>query len=97
MSCIVFKRIVLPESNLIYQIYKGITPGHGMTNIINTVCIYGTFVTTFNKCLKGKRELSRTKLIIAGDDVIGNVHISKVTVVSNKLKFCNGMLQHKFI
>ena len=44
LSCIVFKRIVLPESNLIYQIYKGITPGHGMTNIINTVCINGTSV-----------------------------------------------------
>ena len=69
MSCMIFKRIVLPEINLIYQFSKDIASGHGMTNIINTVCNYGTFVTAFNKCLKGKRELSRTRSIFAGDDV----------------------------
>ena len=87
MSSMIFKRLVLPESILIYSISNDIASGYGMINIISTVCSYGMFATTFNKCLKGKRELSRTRLVIVGDDVVDKMPIFKVILVSNKLKF----------
>jgi hypothetical protein len=90
MSGMIFKRIVLPESRFIYQISKGLATGHGMTNIITTLCSYGTFSTAILKSTN-YAERERTFLTMAGDDVIGRLPVSIVTKVNNQLKYFSGM------
>jgi hypothetical protein len=51
MSSVVYKRFVLPESNLVYQINKGISSGHGFTSLLTTVCAYGTLATAINRVI----------------------------------------------
>jgi hypothetical protein len=64
-----------------------------MTNIINTLCSFGTFATGINNVTKGNRELiNRTKVIMAGDDVIGKIPISLVDSLSNELLSNSGMI-----
>jgi hypothetical protein len=58
----------LPESNLIYQISKGVASGHGLTSIITTLCAYNTIATGMNKVIKNKNDLKRTFILNAGDD-----------------------------
>jgi len=67
LSGIVLKRIVLPESNLIYEITKGIASGHAFTSISTTVNAFLTLSTAMNKVLPSC-ELKRTRLQGAGDD-----------------------------
>lgn len=80
MSSMIYKRIVLPESNLVYQINKGISTGHGFTSLITTMCAYGTLATALNNYLykdgqhhyneKEIKDYLNTSLIKnAGDDV----------------------------
>jgi len=90
MSGMIFKRIVLPESKIIYQISKGIATGHGMTNIINTLCSYGTFATAVN-LTSTKEERDKTCFFMAGDDVIGRMPTSIINKVQYNLKTQSGM------
>lgn len=91
MSGMVFKRIVLPESRLIYQISKGVATGHGMTNIITTLCSYGTFATGMNKTLT-EQEIKRSYLVMAGDDVLGKMPYKKIKKLSDELLKNSGMV-----
>lgn len=91
MSGMIFKRIVLPESNLIYEITKGICTGHAFTSIINTMCSYGTFATSINKCCT-KHEINKySRLYVAGDDIIGKLPLEKILFISKHLLTDSGM------
>jgi len=61
----------LPDSGLIYEISKGIATGHGFTSILTTLCSYGTLATAIN--LTAPKEVNRTVLRMAGDDVTGKM------------------------
>lgn len=84
MSSVVYKRFVLPESNLVYQINKGISSGHGFTSLLTTVCAYGTLATSINRVINNfplhkRRSLLYSSYIInAGDDV--NMRLSSELV-----------------
>jgi hypothetical protein len=53
-SSSIFKRVVLPESNLIYEISKGLASGHGLTSILTTIIAFGTVATGINNVLTKK-------------------------------------------
>jgi hypothetical protein len=65
----VFKRLVLPESGIIYEITKGVLTGHSFTSIVTTLCAYMTIATSLLKTVP-KRLLRKTFLQGAGDDWI---------------------------
>jgi hypothetical protein len=91
MSGMIFKRIVLPESRLIYQISKGVATGHGLTNIVTTLCSYGTFAAGMNKILT-RKEIKQSYLVMAGDDVLGKMVYSKIKKLSKELADNSGMI-----
>lgn len=75
MSSMIHKRIVLPETNMVYHINKGISTGHGFVALCTTFCAYGTLATAINIVLKKKSKFLRNKYLgssaicNAGDDV----------------------------
>lgn len=91
MSGMIFKRIVLPESRLIYQISKGVATGHGLTNIVTTMCSYGTFSTGMNKTMN-RREIKESYLVMAGDDVLGKMAYKKINALALELRENSGMV-----
>jgi len=91
MSGMIFKRIVLPGSRLIYQISKGVATGHGLTNIVTTLCSYGTFSTAMRKTMSNK-EIKRSYLVMAGDDVLGKMPYNRIKKLSLELKQHSGMV-----
>lgn len=52
MSSMIFKRFVLPESNMVFRINKGISTGHGFTSLVTTLCAYGTLATSLLRVTK---------------------------------------------
>lgn len=81
MSGMIFKRIVLPESNLIYEVTKGVASGHSFTSVITTLCAYGTISTAISKIIP-KEEIKYTFLQGAGDDwngVMPDKYLEKVS------------------
>lgn len=70
-SSVIYKRVVLPDSGLVYEITKGIATGHGFTSILTTLCSFGTLATAIN--LTAPQEIKRTVLRMAGDDVTGKM------------------------
>jgi hypothetical protein len=91
LSGMVFKRIVLPESKLIYEISKGICTGHAFTSIVNTLCSYGTIATGIHKVMPSK-EIPKTRLYHAGDDVIGIMPYDYADRLTHELKDNSGMV-----
>jgi len=77
LSGMVFKRLVLPESGLVYEVTKGVLTGHAFTSIITTVCAYITISTSINETHTSD-EISRTKLQGAGDDWLLKVVYDKL-------------------
>lgn len=74
MSSMISKRVVLPESNLIYKLSKGVSTGHGFTSLITTICAYTTLATGIFRVLRFKQPEERARLLRstlignAGDD-----------------------------
>lgn len=91
MSGMIFKRIVLPESRLIYQVSKGVATGHGLTNIVTTLCSYGTFATGMNKVMT-RKQIKESYLVMAGDDVLGKMAYCKIHKLSKELRENSGMV-----
>jgi hypothetical protein len=77
LSGMVFKRVVLPESGLVYEITKGILTGHAFTSVINTVCAYITLSTAVSQS-HSKDMIRRTRLQGAGDDWIMKLDKSRL-------------------
>lgn len=75
LSSLVNKRIVLPESNIIYQLAKGLASGHGLTSLLTTFCAYGTIATAMNKVIVDRSHLTKTRISGAGDDVNIKLHV----------------------
>lgn len=81
----IYKRLVLPDSNMVYQINKGISSGHGFTSLMTTICAYGTLATSIFRCVDKYSLAERTallntsRILNAGDDV--NMRINSKLVV----------------
>jgi hypothetical protein len=69
MSGMIFKRLVLPESGLIYEVTKGVLTGHSFTSIITTVCAFITLSTSVNESIRPE-DKKNVRLQGAGDDWI---------------------------
>lgn len=54
MSSMIHKNLVLPESNMVYHIDKGISTGHGFTSLVTTMCAYGTLATSLRRVVLDK-------------------------------------------
>jgi hypothetical protein len=89
MSGMIFKRIVLPESKLIYEISKGIATGHSFTSLITTLCAYGTISTAMSKIIPPE-HLCNTHLQGAGDDWNGVCHKDYLNAVSDEINLNSG-------
>jgi hypothetical protein len=90
MSGMIYKRIVLPESKLIYCVTKGIATGHPFTSLVNTLCAYMTFATAIHKTCNEK-EIKQSYLYVAGDDVIGKVPLTKLKDIGYVMSNVSGM------
>lgn len=101
MSSMISKRVVLPESNLIYQITKGIPSGHAFTSQITTLCAYNILALSLMKTVK-EDDLKYTRINNAGDDSnlrvpsysLGRIddYINKETpMVVDCFKDCSGL------
>jgi hypothetical protein len=90
LSSMVCKNVVLPGSGFIYRIFKGIATGHPFTSLVNTISAYATFATAIYKtCDYG--EISKTRLFVAGDDIIGIVPLSALAKISHEMSVNSGM------
>lgn len=85
MSGMIFKRVVLPESNLIYEISKGVMSGHAFTSIVTTLCAYMTISTAINKVAQPE-QISRTYLQGAGDDWIMKLNVGIRNLVHRNIE-----------
>lgn len=90
ISTMLCKHIVIPGSQFIYRIYKGIATGNPFTSLINTTVAYMTFATAINK-VSNYSELLETRLFVAGDDVIGVIPISILEKLSDEITLRSGM------
>jgi len=87
MSSMIYKRLVLPDSNMVYQINKGISSGHGFTSLMTTICSYGTLATSIFRCVdksyyslaERNALLNTSRILNAGDDV--NMRINSALVL----------------
>jgi hypothetical protein len=87
LSGMVFKRLVLPESGLIYEITQGVLTGHSFTSIVTTLSAYFTLSTSVMLSTK-KADLYKTGLQGAGDDWIGkfiNSSLPKLDYIINNV------------
>jgi hypothetical protein len=96
MSGMIHKRMILPDSNLVYLISKGVSTGHGFTSLITTVCAYGTLATAINKVCKEKYMdkynyyLKSTFIGNAGDDCNIRQHVDLMDDVYQEVSFNSG-------
>jgi hypothetical protein len=89
MSSLIFKRVVLPGSNLVYKLCRGVSTGHAFTSLITTMCAYITLATSVDKAcsITGDTSESRqalldsTRIGNAGDDCNIRLNSSLVTKV----------------
>lgn len=49
MSSMIFKRVVLPGSNMVYKLCRGISTGHSFTSLVTTLCAYITLATAIDR------------------------------------------------
>lgn len=89
LSSMIFKRLVIPESGLVYELKQGISTGHPFTAIANSICFYLTLATgIYNTCTK--EEIDKTYINNAGDDGIIKVPINKIDKINNNIKnYCS--------
>lgn len=90
-SSIIFRRFVLPESGLVYEITKGLSTGHGFTSIMTTLIAYGSIATSINLTHSDK-DIKRTRIINAGDDITAKVVTRHLTSMYNVLLTRSGFL-----
>jgi hypothetical protein len=90
LSSMVNKNVVLPDSNLVYKITKGIATGHPFTSLVNTICAYTTFATAiYNTCTQ--EEILMSKIWVAGDDVLCKLPLNKLNKIAEELSHNSGM------
>jgi hypothetical protein len=85
LSGMVFKRLVLPESGIVYEVTKGVLTGHAFTSIITTLCAYITLSTSINESCSSS-ERNKTSLQGAGDDWMLRVPRYKVNFIHNNIQ-----------
>lgn len=90
LSSMVCKFIVIPGSNFIYRLMKGIATGHPFTSLVNTTVAYCTFATAIYK-VSNYEEICDTRLFVAGDDVIGVIPLSILEKLSIEMSQNSGM------
>jgi len=98
MSSMVSKRIVLPESNLIYQIIKGVPSGHALTSQVTTLAAYNIMALAIFKKVK-KEDLPLTRITNAGDDTLLRVPVYSVKNLDDYIQkdtpmFINSLTEH---
>jgi hypothetical protein len=90
LSTMLFKHIVVPGSQFIYRITKGIATGNPFTSLVNTTVAYMTFATAINN-VATYEEILETRLFVAGDDIIGVIPLSILEKLSDEIVNMSGM------
>jgi hypothetical protein len=84
MSSMIYKRVIIPESNLVYKLCKGVSTGHGFTSLITTLCAYGTLATSLNRITDKystddkENYLKTTRIGNAGDDCNLKINVNLI-------------------
>lgn len=69
LSSLVCKRVVSPESNIVYEIWKGLPSGHTFTSILTTITAYLKIGVAVNEVYNyDPDKINKTFLQGAGDD-----------------------------
>lgn len=87
LSSMVYKRVVIPDCGMIFELSKGISTGHPFTSIMNTLCAYLTLSTSIQQACTPD-EIKNSWITNAGDDTICKLPLLK-------LKPINWILQNK--
>lgn len=95
LSSLVFKRVVLPESKLIYEFERGLPTGHSFTSILTTMTAYMKQATAIEKVCTHD-ELQKTYLQGAGDDWINKLPIAKLKAISDEINLNSGAICDDF-
>jgi hypothetical protein len=90
LSTMCFKHVVIPGSQFIYRLSKGIATGNPFTSLVNTTVAYMTFATAINN-VATREEILDTRLFVAGDDVIGVIPLSILEKLSDEITQMSGM------
>jgi hypothetical protein len=88
-SSLVFKRVVAPDSHIIYELSKGLPTGHSFTSILTTICAYMKISVAIQKTHK-KKHIKDTHLQGAGDDWNGLTHKRYLKQVSDHINKFSG-------
>jgi hypothetical protein len=91
MSSLICKRIVSPESHIIYEIWKGLPSGHTFTSILTTITAYLKIGVAINEV--NSYDVSRIKetyLQGAGDDWVGRFHKDNISEISKHINEYSG-------
>lgn len=91
VSSAIYKRLVLPESGLVYEVSKGLATGHGLTSILTTLVAYGTISVAINKT-HSHNDIQRTIIRNAGDDITAKVLTRKLTDIYNVTMIRSGFI-----
>lgn len=87
MSSLINKRVVLPGSNMVYRLCRGVSSGHAFTSLITTFCAYINLATALERVTykmstnyyEQEKLLLTTYIGNAGDDC--NMRLSSELVV----------------
>lgn len=90
LSSMVYKRVVIPDCGMIFELSKGISTGHPFTSIMNTLCAYLTLSTSISKVCT-KTEIKKTWITNAGDDTVCKLPLKRLNNVNNCMQKESGM------
>jgi DNA-directed RNA polymerase len=86
----VYKRVVIPDCGMIFEISKGISTGHPFTSIMNTLCAYLTLSTSIEKACS-RKEIQQTWITNAGDDTVCKLPLNKLDAINQIMQRDSGM------
>ena len=89
LSSVIFRRFVVPESGIIYEVTKGLSTGHGFTSLMTTLVAYGTLSTALHKVCS-KEDLLDTRILNAGDDMTAKFKTKYVNRLYQEIKENSG-------
>lgn len=95
-SSLVFKRIVSPESNIIYELSKGLPTGHSFTSLLTTITAYLKISTAITKVIPSDK-IKNTFLQGAGDDWNGLMPKQYLSKVSDHINRYSGATCDSFL
>jgi hypothetical protein len=94
----IYKRVIIPDSNIVYKICRGVSTGHAFTSLITTLCAYITLSTGVDRSCRQvacdhyeeERLLLATYIGNAGDDCNIRLPAKLISALYNDISLRSG-------